>query len=156
MDQFFISNTFDIAGRAMEGSNFDIQRSGMRRLRLGTDLVMRLNEALANGGKQSVSGVAATLNITATTVWRRERELALRLAKLHAEFVSKEKHEEKEKYREEVVAFIAACLARGVRPNRSSIDIECGGDGRLSTYWKRSILKAAMLQATMKGQPMND
>jgi len=149
MEQIFASNRFDVKASAGREPHFEVKRSVPRRLQLGADLVMRLNNALADGGKQSVGAVAAALNITGTTVWRRERELASRLAQMHAEYAGKETRAQKEKYRTEVIAFITACAARGITPGRRQVDKECGGVGRFSSDWKRAVIKDAMRQVAM-------
>lgn len=152
MQQIFVTNKFDMEGCARQKPHFEVHRSVPRRLQLRADLVMRLNNALADGGKQSVGAVAAGLNISATTVWRRERELASRLAQMHAEFVGKETQDQKGKYEAKVIAFIAGCAAHGITPGRRMIDIECGGVGRFSSNWKRLVIKAAFQQVAMLAQ----
>ncbi|WP_090809627.1 PqqD family protein [Paraburkholderia tuberum] len=146
MAQMFVSNRFEVAGSVERKPDFEVQRSVPRRLQLAAELVRRLNDALAEGGHQSVGAVAAGLNVTAATVWRRERELATRLAQMHAEYASKETQAQKEIYQADVIAFIAECAARGIAPGRRQVDKECGGIGRFSTDWKRSIIKDAMSQ----------
>lgn len=152
MKQIFVTNKFNVEGSTRRKPHFEVQPSVPRRLQLSADLVMRLNNALADGGKQSVGAVAAGLNISATTVWRRERELASRLAQMHAEYVGGETQAQKEEYEAKVLAFITACAARGVAPGRRMVDIECGGVGRFSTNWKRSVIKAALQQVTGPAQ----
>ncbi|MFM0523905.1 hypothetical protein PQR11_02825 [Paraburkholderia strydomiana] len=146
MEQIFISNRFKIGVVERHTSQFDVLRSVPRRLQLGFDLVTRLNNALADGGKQSVSAVADGLKITATTVWRRERALASLLAQMHAEFMAQKTQARKEEYQTKVIAFITACAARGVTPSRNEVDKECGGVGQFSTDWKRMTIKNAIQQ----------
>ncbi|MDR3095788.1 MAG: hypothetical protein LBV73_01790 [Paraburkholderia sp.] len=152
MEQIFVTNKFDAEGSARKKPHFEIYRSGLRRRQLASDLVMRLNDALADEGKLSVGAVAEGLNITATTVWRRERELASRLARMHAEFMGREAQAQKEKYQAKVNAFMTACATRGITPTRTQVDVECGGDGRISSYWKREIIKAAMARVLLLAQ----
>ncbi|MFM0439467.1 hypothetical protein PQQ84_23625 [Paraburkholderia strydomiana] len=149
MEQIFTTNKFDIEGVERRTSQFDVLRSVPRRLQMGVDLATRLNNALADGGKQSVSKVAAGLNITATTVWRRERALASRLAQMHAEFVAKETEARKEEYQAKVIAFVKACAARGKTPSRRQVDKECGGAGQFSTEWKGMVIKQAVGQVSL-------
>jgi hypothetical protein len=156
MEQIFVTNKFDLEGSTRRKLSFEVQRSVSRRLQSRADLVMRLNNALADGGTQSVGAVAASLNITAITVWRRERELASRLAQMHAEFMGEEARAEKAKYQAKVMAFITACAARGITPGRRQVDMECGGFGRFSTDWKRSIIKDAVRQIAMLPQAIDE
>jgi len=152
MEQIFVTNKFEVEGSVGRKPQFEVLRAVPRQRQLGADLVMRLNNALAEGGKQSVGAVAAGLNITATTVWRRERELASRLAQMHAEFVANETQAQKEEYRAKVRTYITACAARGITPGRRQVDMECGGVGRFSTDWKRLIIKDAMRQVSLLPQ----
>jgi len=146
MEQIFVSNRFDEKKNVGRKLHFEVQRSVPHRLRLGADLVVRLNRALAEGGKQSVGAVAAGLNITARTVWRHERELATRLARMHAEFIGRETQAQQEEYKAKAIAFITACAARRITPCRRQVDMECGGDGRFSTQWKRLIIREAIAE----------
>jgi hypothetical protein len=150
MEQIFVTNKFNFDGTAPRERQFEVKRSVPRRVQTGADLAMRLNNAIADGGKQSVGAVAAGLNITATSVWRRERELASRLAQMHAVFVSKETQAQKEQYQTKVIAFIAACAAQGIKPGRRWVDAECGGVGRFASDWKRSVIKEAMEQVAFR------
>lgn len=156
MEQIFATSKFEVKESVGRTPHFEVHRSVPRRLQLGADLVMRLNNALAEGGKQSVGAVAVGLNITATTVWRRERELAARLSLMHAEYMGKETQAEKEKYRAKVIAFITACAVRGITPGRRQVDRECGGVGRFSTEWKRLIIKDATRQISMSPQRIDE
>ncbi|MGT2473700.1 hypothetical protein [Paraburkholderia terrae] len=156
MEQIFVTNKFEVEECARRKPHFEVQRSVPRRLQMGADLVLRLNSALGEGGKLSVGAVAAGLNITATTVWRRERELASRLAQMHAEYSRKETQAQKEQYRAKVIAFIAVCAARGITPGRRQVDRECGGVGRFSSDWKRLIIKDATRQITMLPQRIDE
>ena len=149
MEQMFVTNRFEVMGSLGQQLHFEVQRSVPRQFQLGADLVAQLNRALAEGGKQSVGAVAVGLNLTATTVWRRERELASRLALMHAEYAREETRVQKESYQARVIAFVTACAARGITPGRRQIDMECGGTGRFSTDWKRSIIRDAMRQVTV-------
>jgi len=149
MEQMFVTNRFVVEESVRRNPHFEVRRSVPRRLQLGADLVTRLNNALAEGGRQSVGTVAAGLNITATTVWRRERELASRLARMHAEYAGKETQAQKDEYRAKVIAFLTACAARGITPGRREVDRECGGAGRFSTEWKRLIIRDATREITM-------
>ncbi|MEX4002033.1 hypothetical protein AB4Y38_24390 [Paraburkholderia sp. EG285A] len=147
MEQIFISNRFDEKTSMGRNLHFEVRRSVPHRLRLGADLVVRLDNALAEGGKQSVGAVAAGLNITAKTVWRHERELSSRLARMHEEFMGRETQAQKEEYKAKAVVFIVACAARGLTPSRRQVDLECGGDGRFSTQWKRLIIREAIAES---------
>ncbi len=149
MEQIFVTNKFEADGSERRMPQFEVVRSVPRRLQLGSDLVMRLNSALAEGGKQSVSAVAAGLNVTATTVWRRERALASRLAQMHAEFVAMETQARKEEYRAKVIVFISTCAARGITPGRRQVDKECGGVGQFSTEWKGLVIKEALQKVSL-------
>lgn len=150
MEQIFVTNRFNFDETAPRERQFEVKRSVPRRIQTGADLAMKLNNAIADGGKQSVGAIAAGLNITATSVWRRERELASRLAQMHAVFVSKETQGQKEQYRAKVFAFVTACAAQGVKPGRRLVDAECGGVGRFASDWKRSIIKDAMEQVASR------
>ncbi|WP_429573442.1 hypothetical protein [Paraburkholderia sp. UCT70] len=156
MAQIFVTNKFEVDGRIASTPQFDIQRSVPRRLQLHADLLIQLNDALAAGGMQSVGAVAASLNISATTVWRRERELASRLARMHAEFVSKQTQAQKETYQVKIATYIRECAARGVIPGRRRIDIECGGVGQFSSEWKRSVIKEAIRQVAVAPQRIDE
>ncbi|MEX3953916.1 TniQ family protein [Paraburkholderia sp. EG287B] len=155
MEQIFVTNKFGAEESARKKPHFEVHRAGARRLQLGPELATRLDDALADGGRLSVGAVAEGLNITATTVWRRERELASRLAQMHAEFMAREAQAQREKYQAKVIAFIMACATRGITPTRTQIDMECEGDGSLSLFRKQLIIKAAIAQVAMLAQSMD-
>ena len=153
MAQIFVTNRFDEKTSVGRKLHVEVQRSAPHRPRMGADLVVRLNDALAEGGKQSVGAVAAGLNITARTVWRHERELASRLAQMNAEFIGRGTQAQKEEYRAKAVAFITACAVRGITPCRREVDLECGGDGRFTTQWKRLIIRDAIAESRHGASP---
>ncbi|MEM5339696.1 hypothetical protein [Paraburkholderia azotifigens] len=156
MEQIFVTNKFEVERGVRRTPQFEVLRSVPRRVQLSSDLVVRLSSALADGGRQSVGAVAAGLNITATTVWRRERELASRLAQMHANFVATETRARKEEYQAKVMAFVTACAARGFTPGRRQVDKECGGVGQFSTEWKGLIIKEALRQVCLLPQRIDD
>ncbi|WP_321931905.1 hypothetical protein [Paraburkholderia guartelaensis] len=152
MEQIFVTNKFDVQGRGRKEPHFEVRPFVSRRLQMGVDLVTRLNDALADGGKLSVAAVAEGLSITATTAWRRERELASRLAQMHAEYMCMEAQALREKYQAKVIAFVAACAARGITPTILQVDLECGTEGSVSGYRKREVIKAAIARVAMMAQ----
>ncbi|WP_434666255.1 TniQ family protein [Paraburkholderia sp. A3BS-1L] len=152
MEQIFVTNKFDVGAGVRKEPHFEVKQTVSRRLQLGVDLVTRLNDALAEGGELSVAAVAEGLSITATTAWRRERELASRLAQMHAEYMRMEALAMREKYQTKVFAFVAACTARGITPTILQVDMECGTEGSVSSYRKREIIKAAIARAAMLAQ----
>jgi hypothetical protein len=154
MEQIFISNKFETDKMSGRRLDFEVEQRASSRSQLAIDLVRRLNSALADGGRMSVAAIADSLNITATTVWRRERQLASRLALMHAEFTSTQAQAQKEEYRAKVFAFVAECASRGVTPTRMEVDVKCGGDGQISSYWKRDVLKTGLAQHALLMQCM--
>lgn len=150
MEQIFLTNKFNFHGTAPRERQFEVKRSVSRRIQAGADLITKLSNAIADGGKRSVGAIAAELNITATSVWRRERELASRLAQMHAVYASKETQIQKEEYQAKVLAFITVCADQDIRPGRRWVDAECGGVGRFATDWKRSVIKDAMAKVALQ------
>lgn len=143
MRQIFLTNSFEGDSLATRECEFELRRSVPRRVQMSRDLVDRLTKAIAGNGGTSIKDIAHDLNISATTVWRRERELASRLARHHAEYVAKETQCQKDQYRRDVVAFLTTCRADRICLGRRRIDEECGGVGRFGSDWKRSVIKEA-------------
>ncbi|MFM0553579.1 TniQ family protein [Paraburkholderia sediminicola] len=143
MEQMFLTNDFDGESPVKKEYEYEIRRSVPQRVQMSRDLVERLGEALEGDGSKSIQHIADSLHITATTVWRRERELATRLARQHAAYAVKERQRQKDQYRSNVVAFLIACRDQGVSPGRRRIDEECGGAGRFASDWKRSVIRQA-------------
>lgn len=141
--QIFQTNDFSDVARVRDGCEFEIRRSVPKRVQMSNALVKKLTEALAGDGSTSVMDIADSLNITSTTVWRRERELASRLALFHAGYAAQKMQRLKDQYQCEVIAFVKACQAQRISPGRRLIDESCGGIGRFSREWKWSVIKQA-------------
>lgn len=159
MRQLLVTNQFEPDASRFKRRAFETRCLVPRRNELKKELFSALTAALSGDGSVSVAAIAASLNIAAITVWRRERDLASRLALRHAEYVAKQTQQEKDRYRERVVAFVKTCAGQGVTPSRREVDRQCDGVGRFSNDWKRSVIRLAMAEvfettASAKNNPI--
>jgi hypothetical protein len=146
MRQLIVTNQFEPDASRFKRRGFETRRLVPRRNELKKELFSALTEALSGDGSVSVAAIAASFNIAAITVWRRERDLASRLSLRHAEYVAKQTQQEKEQYRERVVAFLKTCAGQGMVPSRREVDKQCDGVGRFSSDWKRTLIRLAMTE----------